>query len=108
MGSHARQPAHAGQGLGARTAGAIGPSDDYVIGAAPATTMAMIASQYAAQEAGATKVKVLIMDGGTWDTIVASSGRLGERRGEQRGQRLRSICSRRSRATGPSRTSSTS
>jgi hypothetical protein len=57
----------------ARTAGAIGPNDDYVIGAVPATTMADIANQYAAQEAGATKVKVLIMDGGTWDTITASN-----------------------------------
>ena len=53
----------------ARAAGAIGPSDDYIIGAAAATTMATIANQYAAEEAGATKVKVLIMDGGTWDTI---------------------------------------
>jgi len=57
----------------ARIAEAIGPNDDYVIGAAPATTMPMIASQYAAQEAGATKVKVLIMDGGTWETIQASA-----------------------------------
>ena len=31
--------------------------------------MSAIAGQYAAAEAGATKVKVLIMDGGTWDTI---------------------------------------
>jgi hypothetical protein len=53
----------------ARMAGAIGSTDDYVIGAAPATTMATIANQYTTQEAGATKVKVLIMDGGTWDTI---------------------------------------
>ena len=34
--------------------------------------MAQIAGQYTAQESGATKVKVLIMDGGTWDTIVAN------------------------------------
>jgi len=53
----------------ARVAGAIGPNDDYVIAAAAATTMAAIANQYATREAGATKVKVLIMDGGTWDTI---------------------------------------
>jgi len=56
----------------ARDAGAIGPNDDYVIGAAPATTMATIANQYATQEAGATKVKVVIMDGGTWDTLLAN------------------------------------
>jgi hypothetical protein len=36
-----------------------------------ANTMAMIADQYAAREAGATKVKAVIMDGGTWETIVA-------------------------------------
>ena len=34
----------------------------------------MIANQYAAREAGATKVKVVIMDGGTWDTILANDG----------------------------------
>jgi hypothetical protein len=53
----------------ARAAGAIGPSDDYVIAAVAASTMSAIAAQYDAQEAGATKVKVVIMDGGTWDTI---------------------------------------
>ena len=53
----------------ARVAGAIGPNDDYVIGAMAAAGMAAIANQYAAREAGATKVKVVIMDGGTWDTI---------------------------------------
>ena len=56
----------------ARDAGAIGPNDDYVIGAAPAATIAAIANQYATQEAGATRVKVVIMDGGTWDTLVAN------------------------------------
>jgi hypothetical protein len=56
----------------ARAAGAIGPNDDYVIGAAAASTLAAIANQYAAREAGATKVKVVIMDGGTWDTILAN------------------------------------
>lgn len=55
----------------ARATGAIGPSDDYVVLAAPATTMAMIADQYNTQEAGKTKVKVLIMDGGGWDTILS-------------------------------------
>jgi hypothetical protein len=56
----------------ARAANAIGQNDDYVIEAAAAATMADIADQYAAREAGATKVKVLILDGGTWDTIVAN------------------------------------
>jgi hypothetical protein len=56
----------------ARAAGAIGPNDDYVIGAVAASTLAMIANQYAMQEAGATKVKVIVMDGGTWDTILAN------------------------------------
>jgi hypothetical protein len=53
----------------ARAAGAIGPGDDYVIAAVAASTMSAIAGQYDTQEAGATKVKVVIMDGGTWDTI---------------------------------------
>ena len=34
--------------------------------------MATIANQYATQEASATKVEVVIMDGGTWDTLVAN------------------------------------
>jgi hypothetical protein len=62
----------------ARAAGAVGPADDYTIAAAPAAPMvspttkvspAPVPTQYATQEATATKVKVLIMDGGTWDTI---------------------------------------
>jgi hypothetical protein len=56
----------------ARAAGAIGPNDDYVIGAVAASTIAAVVNQYATREAGATKVKVIIMDGGTWDTIVAN------------------------------------
>jgi hypothetical protein len=56
----------------ARTAEAIGPNDEYVNAAAPGTTMSAIANQYATREMGTTKVKVLIMDGGTWDTIVAN------------------------------------
>ena len=55
----------------ARKAGAIGPADDYTIAAAAAATMAAIATQYDTQEASLTKVKVLIMDGGTWDTLVS-------------------------------------
>jgi hypothetical protein len=66
----------------ARTAGAIGPSDDYTIDAVAAAPMivpstnggpAPIPTQYTSQEASATKVKVLIMDGGTWDTITNNS-----------------------------------
>jgi hypothetical protein len=56
----------------ARDASAIGPDDEYIIGAQPAASMAAIANQYVMQEAGPTKVKLLIMDGGTWDTIMAN------------------------------------
>jgi hypothetical protein len=55
----------------ARAAGALGPNEDYVNRAAPATNMAAVAKQYETQESGATKVKVLLMDGGTWDPIAA-------------------------------------
>jgi hypothetical protein len=55
----------------ARAAGALGPNEDYVNRAAPATDMAAIAKQYQTQQGGATKVKVLLMDGGTWDPIAA-------------------------------------
>jgi hypothetical protein len=53
----------------ARAAGAIGATDDYTILAAPFASMAAVATQYANQQATQTKVKVLIMDGGTYDTI---------------------------------------
>jgi hypothetical protein len=56
----------------ARAAHAIGANNDYTIGAVAASTMTAIADQYAAQEAMAVKVKVVIMDGGTWDTIVTN------------------------------------
>lgn len=52
-------------------AGAIGPSEDYLIAAAAGASMSVIANQYLTQESTATKVKVLIMDGGTWDTIIS-------------------------------------
>jgi hypothetical protein len=55
----------------ARASGAMGPSDDYVVLAAPSTSMSMIADQYSTREAGAIPVQVLIMDGGTWDTLTA-------------------------------------
>lgn len=57
----------------ARAAGTIGAGEDYVLGAAPATNMMEIANQYATREAGATKVKVILMDGGTWDTLGGAS-----------------------------------
>ena len=72
----------------ARAAGAIGPNDDYVIGAAAASTLATIANQYATREAGATKVKVVIMDGGTWDTILANGSDASV---NERGEHLRSV-----------------
>lgn len=53
----------------ARAANVIGPSDEYVNGAGPAVGLTAIVNQYNTQEAGATKVKVLVMDGGTWETI---------------------------------------
>jgi hypothetical protein len=53
----------------ARAASTIGPTEDYANGAVAASTMSAIAGQYATQEAGGTKVKVVLMDGGTWDTI---------------------------------------
>ena len=56
----------------ARAAGTIGPNDDYVVRAVAASGLAAIANQYAMQEAGPTKVKVIVMDGGTWDTILAN------------------------------------
>jgi hypothetical protein len=56
----------------ARAAGAAGASDAYTIAAAPAASMAAAEQQYKLQEASATKVKVLIMDGGTWDTFIST------------------------------------
>src|SRR3954449_12945431 len=47
----------------ARNSGAIGANDDYTVAAVAASPLAAIADQYAAQEAGAIKVKVVIMDG---------------------------------------------
>jgi len=55
----------------AREAGAIGPEENYVNLAADASSMATVAKQYDTRESGSTKVKVLLMDGGTWDPIVA-------------------------------------
>lgn len=55
----------------ARASGAIGPNDEYPDTATGGALMSAIANQYAVQEATATKPKVLIMDGGTVDTITA-------------------------------------
>lgn len=55
----------------AREARTIAQSEDYVNLAAAASSMAMVAKQYDTRESGATKVKVLLMDGGTWDPIAA-------------------------------------
>lgn len=57
----------------ARSSGAIGSSDDYVILAEAAAGIDQIVHQYEAQQAGPTKIKVLIMDGGTWDTLTAGA-----------------------------------
>lgn len=53
----------------ARVQGTIGPDDDFVILAGPNEGMADVAEQYASQQASATKPKLVIMDGGTWDTL---------------------------------------
>jgi hypothetical protein len=53
----------------ARAAGAIGQNDVYTVKAAAASTIVAIEEQYITQEAANGNVKVVIMDGGTWDTI---------------------------------------
>jgi hypothetical protein len=53
----------------AREIGAIDPDGDYIIAAAAGASMAATAEQYQNQESSPTKVKVLIIAGGTWDTI---------------------------------------
>jgi len=55
----------------AREASAIGQDEDYANLAADAANMAAVAKQYDTRESGSTKVKVLLMDGGTWDPIAA-------------------------------------
>jgi hypothetical protein len=56
----------------AREAGAIGLADNYVVAAQPGAFMADIAGQYDTRQADTVKVEVLIMDGGTWDTLIAN------------------------------------
>ncbi len=50
---------------------ALEAGEDYENRAEPSTFLSDIVGQYEAQQAGQTKVKVLLMDGGTFDTIVA-------------------------------------
>jgi hypothetical protein len=54
----------------ARAAGALGASDEYAVLAEPATRLTDIRDQYQARQAGAIPPRVLIMNGGTWDTII--------------------------------------
>lgn len=56
----------------ARIANAIGPTEDYNIQAAGFSTMAAITDQYNRQAASATKPRVVIMDGGTYETITGN------------------------------------
>ena len=65
----AGQEAHTDVRNLARAVGAIGPNDDYTTKAAAASTIAAIEQQYIMQEAATGNVQVVIMDGGTWDTI---------------------------------------
>ena len=55
----------------ARAANAIGVNEEYVDRSASATTLSQIVTQYNTQRLGTTKVKVLIMDGGTWDLYLS-------------------------------------
>jgi hypothetical protein len=55
----------------ARDSGALGANENYWIEAAPAKGIEDIREQYASRESGSIKVRVLIMNGGTWDTIFA-------------------------------------
>jgi hypothetical protein len=57
----------------ARNAGVLATDEEYVNLAAAAASMAAVTAQYSMQEAGPNKVKVLLMDGGTWDTVAVMS-----------------------------------
>lgn len=54
----------------ARAAGALAPGDEYAVEATEAKRLSEIRAQYERRQVGAIVPKVLIMDGGTWDTIV--------------------------------------
>jgi hypothetical protein len=54
----------------AQAAGAIGTDETYSTNAAiGGLYLSDIVRQYETRQAGATKVKVILMDGGTWDTV---------------------------------------
>jgi lysophospholipase L1-like esterase len=53
----------------ARTSGALGQNEDYVDKAVSGSPITTIIQQYTAYQAGATKVKVLLMDGGGIDVM---------------------------------------
>jgi len=55
----------------AQLAGTIAPGESYETRAIAAASMEDIVAQYEAQQASGMPVKVLLMDGGTWDTIEA-------------------------------------
>jgi hypothetical protein len=57
----------------AQAAGAIGPGDTYTVDAQNGKLMTQIAAQYTTQQATGTPAKVLIMDGGTLDTIMSNT-----------------------------------
>ena len=52
-------------------AGTIAANEEYPSSAAAGASMAMIAQQYETRAGGTPKLKVLLMDGGTWDPIAA-------------------------------------
>lgn len=57
----------------ARLAGTLATNEDYSFDLPKeGADMAAIAKQYEARQAGTTKIKVLLMDGGTWDPIIAN------------------------------------
>jgi hypothetical protein len=55
----------------AQLAGTIDESESYATRAVAAASLAAIVEQYEAQQASGPPVKVLLMNGGTWDTIEA-------------------------------------
>jgi hypothetical protein len=55
----------------AQAAGTIGPDESYESRAVAAAGIEAIVAQYEAQQASGPPVKVLLMDGGTWDTLGA-------------------------------------
>lgn len=55
----------------AQLAGTIAESESYATRAVAAASIAAVVEQYEAQQASGPPVKVLLMNGGTWDTIEA-------------------------------------